>query len=148
MKPVLFCILLLSAACSGDSKVDTTTPTGDGTTDTSDNTDTSGTEGSTTDGSDTDGAVTPTEQPATGSRQVLPADWSEKDVKKYMKGVSKGLGVQCDHCHDMSDFTSDGKPVKLKARKMIEMALMIDKEHFGGKGRVTCNTCHKGKLEP
>jgi hypothetical protein len=147
MKPVLFCILLLSAACSGDSKVDTTTPTGTGTTDTTDVTDTSETEGSTTDG-DTEGAVTPDAPAATGSRQVLPADWSEKEVKKYMKGVSKGLGVQCDHCHDMSDFTSDSNPTKLKARKMMEMARMIDKDHFGGKGRVTCNTCHKGKLEP
>ncbi len=86
--------------------------------------------------------------PATGSRQVLPADWSEKDVKKYMKQVSKGLGVQCDYCHDMSDFTSDKNPTKLKARHMIDMARMIDNDHFGGKGRVTCNTCHKGKKQP
>ena len=65
-----------------------------------------------------------------------------------MKGVSKGLGVQCDHCHDMSDFSSDKNPTKLKARMMIEMARSLDKDHFGGKGLVTCKTCHKGKLEP
>jgi hypothetical protein len=153
MKRVLFSILLLSAACSkGDSKAQTTTPTGDSLADQD-----TGVPGDGSDGPDSSlpgGETEPADAPADGSAAggtnllVLPKDWSNKEVKGYMKQVAKGLGVQCSHCHDAANFASDAIPAKLAARKMIAMTRSLDEENFGGKGRVTCMTCHKGALEP
>lgn len=145
MKRVLFSIIFLTAACSGgDSKGNTAPPSTDGVTNTP--ADTSEPEKAAE--PEDSGATSPPSEPRTGSVLVLPAEWSKKEIKSYMKTVSKGLGVQCDHCHDMGDFASDALPAKLVARKMITMTMMLDKDNFGGKGRITCNTCHKGSLEP
>ena len=142
MNRLLFSILLLIAACSGgDSKGNTAPPSNEavsaGPTDSG--------EPNMAEPTDS-GAATPA--PRSGSVQMLPAEWSKKEIKSYMKTVSKGLGVQCDHCHNMDDFASDKIPAKLAARKMIEMTLMLDKDNFAGQGRVTCMTCHRGALEP
>jgi photosynthetic reaction center cytochrome c subunit len=65
-----------------------------------------------------------------------------------MKQLTTGLGVKCSHCHEAGDDASDKKPAKLAARKMLKMTRALDKEYFGGKGKLTCKTCHKGKTEP
>jgi hypothetical protein len=81
--------------------------------------------------------------------KALPKSWSRKQVTAYMKSdVTKGLGVKCKFCHDMKDLAKDGNEHKEEALKMIRMTNSINKESFGGKPRVTCTTCHKGKEEP
>ncbi|MBL4633054.1 MAG: c-type cytochrome [Kofleriaceae bacterium] len=78
--------------------------------------------------------------------KALPKKWSDKQVKRYMVGISKGLGVKCSHCHVKGDFASDKIEAKLAARKMITMTRSLDRRFMGGKGVITCKTCHHGKL--
>ena len=56
--------------------------------------------------------------------QVLEFD-SERDLKKYMKTVSKDLGVKCKYCHDLNDKSIDTDH-KIIAREMMRM--QMDKE--------------------
>ena len=45
---------------------------------------------------------------------------TEKELKKYMKSISKDLGVKCTFCHDLNDksIETDHKTI---AREMIIM---------------------------
>ncbi len=79
----------------------------------------------------------------------LLAGKSKADVKKYMKQVTEALGVQCDHCHDTDAMESDVKKDKVIARAMMNMVAEINvHKAIAKKDRVTCMTCHNGKLEP
>lgn len=80
--------------------------------------------------------------------QALPKGWSSDQVTDYMGMITKSLGVKCDHCHVGGEPESDAKPNKLAARKMITMTRGLDKLYIGGTGKLTCNTCHKGKAKP
>ncbi len=80
--------------------------------------------------------------------QVLPKKWTTKRVNRYMKQMTRGLGVKCKHCHVGDDKASDKLEPKLNARKMLGMTRGLDRKYMGGKGKLTCFTCHKGKLEP
>ena len=87
--------------------------------------------------------------------KVLNID-SKGEMKKYMKSISKDLGVKCSHCHDMDDKSLD-TPEKEIAREMIiltrqinEYLLSIEKQDTTAKKNqtvVSCWTCHKGSLE-
>lgn len=79
------------------------------------------------------------------SIQVL-KDISPADVIPTMAVIAGSLGVTCSHCHT-AEWVSDENPNKAKARQMIEMTQRVDKE-FGGKGLITCNTCHQGQALP
>jgi hypothetical protein len=81
--------------------------------------------------------------------KVYPKDTDKKQIKKDMKVMAKALGVQCDHCHNMSGMDKD-TPMKEKARKMMKMTISINKDmkKDGFKAEVTCKTCHNGKKEP
>lgn len=98
--------------------------------------------------------TTPTPEPAGGGGDKpkaiteLPASWTMAQVKDYMKKeVAPALGVKCDHCHDKGDFAAD-HPKKRIATEMLRMTNAVNKSMFKGKRRVTCNTCHLGKLKP
>ena len=83
--------------------------------------------------------------------QVLNIE-SKKEMKKYMKSISKDLGAKCKDCHDMDDFSIDN-PMKNKAREMIILTRQIndflskidDKEEKETE-KITCWTCHKGSF--
>lgn len=56
----------------------------------------------------------------------------------------------CGFCHDANDYSSDSKPPKLAARRMLEMTRYINsawKTHVEPAG-VTCYTCHRGQPIP
>ena len=61
--------------------------------------------------------------------KVLPEDISSEDLSATMRGFAMGLGVRCETCHvgepntplHTFDFASDEKPMKQKARLMLEM---------------------------
>ena len=95
---------------------------------------------------------------------VLPADSfknvqildieSRTEMKKYMKSISKDLGVKCSHCHDMDDKSID-TPQKDVAREMIKLTNYLNSllnnqfiDSTSNKTFITCWTCHYGKLEP
>ena len=40
---------------------------------------------------------------------------SKSAMKKYMKEISKDLGVKCSYCHDMDDKSLDNEHKEIKA---------------------------------
>src|SRR4029078_3467535 len=40
------------------------------------------------------------------------------------------------------------KPAKVTARRMIQMVIDLNKNSFGGRTAVTCNSCHRGSSRP
>ena len=59
--------------------------------------------------------------------QVLKFE-SERDLKKYMKSISKDQGVKCTFCHDLNDKSID-KDHKIIAREMMLMQKNLNKEY-------------------
>jgi len=80
------------------------------------------------------------------------------DFQEEMNHIVQALGVTCNTCHaPRGNFASDEKPLKLKARQMLEMTKAINKQFFPDHkpktgesvlGRVTCYTCHQGESTP
>jgi hypothetical protein len=70
--------------------------------------------------------------------QILPKDISNHDLDSVMHHFSASLGVRCNFCHVRNeaekkmDFASDDKPEKKVARKMMLMAIDINKNYFKG----------------
>jgi hypothetical protein len=72
-------------------------------------------------------------------------------------GYAKALGVTCEHCHDMTDFSSDAKRPKRAAREMALLHRMINQqlakmEHIATpptqNRAINCATCHRGMIIP
>jgi photosynthetic reaction center cytochrome c subunit len=79
--------------------------------------------------------------------QVLkgtPAD----QLQPAMQFISSSLGVECEFCHVQNAFEKDDKKSKQTARKMIEMQMAINRDHFKGEREVTCFSCHRGNENP
>jgi photosynthetic reaction center cytochrome c subunit len=77
---------------------------------------------------------------------------SRDQVVLAMGFISQSLGVTCDSCHVQTakgfEFDRDDKEEKRTARRMLSMMKAINDQHFDGKQRVTCATCHHGQLQP
>jgi len=80
-----------------------------------------------------------------------------QQFQEEMNFITQALGVNCNTCHVRGNFASEEKPLKLTARRMLEMTRMINKEFFPDHkpkdresvlGRVTCYTCHQGEQTP
>lgn len=102
-------------------------------------------------------------QEAPKNLQVLPSDMSRQQVTAIMRNFTFALGVRCSTCHvgeegqplSTYDFASDDKPMKVKARAMLQMSMAINNQYLAelpGRGepnvRVTCVTCHRGVRRP
>jgi len=77
---------------------------------------------------------------------------SVDDFIASMGLISANLGLDCADCHpnagtDKADFVID-TPRKVTARRMVEMVSGINRTNFGGVQRVTCWTCHHGRITP
>lgn len=122
-------------------------------------------------------AFTP-HQPRWHNLKILPQDISEDRLDTIMHHFTASLGVKCSYCHVRNEattkmeFAKDDKPEKQIARKMMQMSIDINKNHFNeieaeldstGKTEplkvmsdstqymlqyVTCYTCHKGVQHP
>lgn len=81
--------------------------------------------------------------------KIYPAGTDTAEIKKDMKLVSKALGVQCDFCHDLDDFSKDVEHKDI-ARGMMKMTASINAKlkKDGFKGEVKCITCHAGAEKP
>ena len=81
-------------------------------------------------------AFTVTNEPQYKNLQILPKDIAEHDLDSVMHHFSQSLGVKCNFCHVRNedakkmDFASDDKPEKNIARKMMLMAIDINKNYF------------------
>ena len=80
-----------------------------------------------------------------------------QQFQEEMNLMVQALGVSCNTCHVRGNFASEEKPIKLKARQMLEMTKALNKQYFPDHkpkegesvlGRVTCYTCHKGEQTP
>jgi cytochrome c5 len=80
-----------------------------------------------------------------------------QQFQEEMNLIVQGLGVTCNTCHARGNFASEEKPIKLKARQMLEMTRALNQQYFPDHkpkegesvlGRVTCYTCHKGEQMP
>src|SRR5262245_50982014 len=95
------------------------------------------------------GAQTPSAQTA-GERyssvKVL-REIPSSQIIPTMAFIANSLGVTCAHCHT-TEYVSDEKPAKEKARAMIRLQRSINEQYYGGKQVVTCQTCHAGQVTP
>ena len=80
-----------------------------------------------------------------------------QQFQEEMNLMVQALGVSCNTCHARGNFASEEKPIKLKARQMLEMTRALNKQYFPDHtpkegesvlGKVTCYTCHKGEQLP
>src|SRR5215510_5346864 len=77
---------------------------------------------------------------------------SVDDFVASMGLISANLGLDCADCHpnagtDKADFVID-TPRKIATRRMVEMVAAINSTNFNGVQRVTCRTCHHGRITP
>ena len=81
---------------------------------------------------------------------------SERELKKYMKAISKDLGVKCNFCHNINDKSIDTDH-KMIAREMMRMQIDLNKQFFNHIGdsllahentQISCWTCHRGAKNP
>jgi hypothetical protein len=77
---------------------------------------------------------------------------SVDDFVASMGLISANLGLDCADCHphagtDKADFVID-TPRKVTTRRMVEMVAGINRTTFAGVQRVTCWTCHHGRITP
>ncbi|HXD73873.1 MAG TPA: photosynthetic reaction center cytochrome c subunit family protein [Vicinamibacterales bacterium] len=77
---------------------------------------------------------------------------SVDDFIGAMGVMTDALGLDCADCHpnagsDQVDWVFDTARKKT-ARRMVEMVANLNKEFFGGAQRVTCWTCHHGRVTP
>src|SRR5437764_1088504 len=83
----------------------------------------------------------------------LLTNMSDYELQRTMNMMRASLGVHCDFCHALKkgtgwDFPSDEKKDKKTAREMISMVIKLNKEQFGGRTQIGCNTCHRGAISP
>ena len=77
---------------------------------------------------------------------------SVDDFVASMGLISANLGLDCADCHpnagtDKADFVIDTAR-KVTTRRMVEMVAGINRTNFAGVQRVTCWTCHHGRITP
>jgi photosynthetic reaction center cytochrome c subunit len=77
---------------------------------------------------------------------------SVDDFIASMGLISANLGLDCADCHpnagtDKADFVID-TPRKVTARRMVDMVSTLNRTNFAGVQRVTCWTCHHGRITP
>jgi hypothetical protein len=83
-------------------------------------------------------AFTINNQPHFKNLQILPKDISDHDLDSVMHHFTLSLGVKCNFCHVVDtaekklDAANDAKPEKNIARKMMLMAIDINKNYFKG----------------
>ena len=70
-------------------------------------------------------------------------------------GYGKSLGVDCTHCHIISQWEKDEKPTKQIAREMALMVKNINTEYLKNIKNlksetpiINCTTCHRGHVKP
>ncbi len=100
-------------------------------------------------------------------RESMPAESVFKDIRvlKGMPagrlvrvmdmGLSRSLGVGCDHCHVVGEWAKEDRAKKQVARAMWTMTQKLNQETLpaipGLEGKppvVNCTTCHRGSRIP
>lgn len=74
-------------------------------------------------------------------------------VNMMDSSYGRALGWQCANCHVTTDFASDAKKDKGRAKLMIVMTNVINAEHMPklsptNPAKATCLMCHRGTNDP
>jgi len=108
-------------------------------------------------------AFTKHKDPGYKNLQILPKDITKQQMDSVMHHFTESLNVKCSFCHvrdsttNRTDFASDDKPHKNKAREMMKLTNKINDDYFDVTGgqrtittqlMVTCYTCHHGSTDP
>ncbi len=109
-------------------------------------------------------AFTISEPPGYKNLKILPNDISKEKLDSIMHNYTNSLNVKCTFCHVRNkedrkwDFASDSIADKQITRKMMLMAMDINKKYFieDEEGKhlaqavqpVSCYTCHRGAEIP
>ena len=78
-----------------------------------------------------------------GARQV-PAAPDHAISRSY----NRSLGVDCEHCHSVNDFSDASKPTLDFARRMEKMVLALNEGPLQPMGGISCWSCHRGSAVP
>jgi photosynthetic reaction center cytochrome c subunit len=70
------------------------------------------------------------------------------ELMPTMQFIGASLGVECEFCHVENEMDKDDKKPKKTAREMMRMMSAINQNNFSGEREVTCNTCHRGSIQP
>lgn len=64
--------------------------------------------------------------------------------------VAKSLGVKCNFCHNIKDYSSDEKAYKTVGREMMKMVKDINENVMAPLkfDPISCWTCHRGDEFP
>src|SRR6266404_4407118 len=103
-----------------------------------------------------------TDPPIFKNLKILRKDISKEELDSVMHHFTMSLGQKCNFCHVRNeqekkmDFANDSIKYKLIARKMMLMAIKINKQNFPPEDKnrkvmmqaVTCYTCHRGDAIP
>ena len=79
--------------------------------------------------------------------QVLSGDQVPAAMQTFVKGLGLLDKGTCAYCH-VEDRSSDEKPQKVTARKMVSMVRELNARFQDGKPHITCYTCHRGSPTP
>ena len=61
---------------------------------------------------------------------------------------NQSLGVDCDHCHAVTDFADTSKPTFDFARRMERMVRGLNDGPLRELGGISCWSCHRGHAIP
>jgi photosynthetic reaction center cytochrome c subunit len=71
---------------------------------------------------------------------------------ELMRQWNQDLGVECTHCHAVTDgapdFISEAKPAKQVTRQMILLVRDLNAHQKSLEGKATCYMCHHGRAVP
>jgi hypothetical protein len=79
---------------------------------------------------------------------------AERMVRLMDDVWSKGLGVGCNHCHNVNKWSDEAKGDKQLSRDMAAMTTKINKEMLqtmkglDEKSSINCISCHNGRKHP
>lgn len=98
--------------------------------------------------------ATGTPQPAGTFKNVQELkDLTPARLRDTMVYFAAAMGGNCSSCHVRGAdgefaYEKDDNEHKTIARSMIPITRAINVQHYKGEARVTCATCHQGRLEP
>ncbi len=74
----------------------------------------------------------------------------EENIRENMIRISRELGVTCNACHNVQNFTLDDKKAYKVSKEHMKITQMLKDKGFDGKNgpEATCFMCHRGKLVP
>jgi hypothetical protein len=84
-------------------------------------------------------------QIARGGETLLAGVSAPGDKKAIMKQVSVELGVECDYCHDVTDFAAPSVAKQIANYMFAHYASGLVRQ---GGAAISCGDCHHGQAKP